>query len=188
MKNNVIHIFLDIDGVIATRKAFNKKWKDFSGFEVGVEDLSSLLEKNNTRFPPLSMDHWPFDTKCCTSIHRLQLKYRKLGYDVRYVISSSWRTGRTIEELDDLFILKGLILDSIVDKTGRSESRGQEINEWLEENDGLDTPFIVIDDECNYDIKQHIDDKHLIDTKFYSGFNIYKEKEAYKKINAQISK
>jgi len=187
MEDKVIHIFLDIDGVVATMKSFNQKWKEITGFDVDDDGFDRSKESNH-RFPPLSMNYWPFDSDCCSAIHELQLKYRRLGYDVRYVISSSWRTGRTIEEMDKLFILKGLVIDTMVGKTPRLDKRGQEINQWLKENDALNVPFIVIDDECDFDIKQYIDEKHLINTKGYYGFDKLKQKEAYDKIDSQINK
>jgi len=179
-----IYVFLDIDGVVCTRKSLDDAWENYSG-ELPAEGFSENLKIKKLTFPGFSMDNWPFDPECIKNIYRYQRLFNKQGYNVKYVISSSWRTGRTVEELNDLFILKGLCLSTIIDKTANSKERirGNEINIWLKENNALDKPFIVIDDECS-DINDYIKKEHIINTTFDTGFDYSKYKEAvYKTLN-----
>lgn len=76
--------------------------------------------------------------------------------ECRIVVSSAWRVGRTTEELNKLFKENGVGLE-VIGKT-RSDSfssnRGEEILDWIEENN-YNGPYIVIDDEI-FDIAPFI--------------------------------
>ena len=183
-----IYVFLDVDGVIATQRSLDLKWRDYLGADPHDTDFSEVLEEKNLDFPALSMDDWPFDQECISNFHYYQRIFRQKGHNIKYVISSSWRTGRTVEELEDLFRLKGLVLCQIVDKTGRDKQRkrGREILSLLKDNNVENEPFIVIDDECN-DIKEFIDEKYIIDTTFNTGFDYSKMRRCIYKTNEQLS-
>lgn len=181
-----IYVFLDIDGVVATERALDKKWFDYAA-DMPMTGFGDDLKSKKLAHPPVSMYDWPFDQECISNLHYYQRYYRTKGYNVNYVISSSWRMGRTIEELNKLFAKKGLILHEIVGKTKHGKTRGEEINEWLKDNNVESNPFIVIDDECDYDIVQHIDDKHLVKTIMYNGFDTLKLKNALYKTNDLLS-
>lgn len=177
-------IFLDIDGVIATMAALDKVWKSYTGKSWDeVENMKEYLESLNLSWPHVSCDDWPFDEM---AIHRLQLFQRDFPASVEYVIPSSWRTGRTLEELDELFTLKGLRLNKIIGKTGRGNSRGEEILTWLKKNNEESTPYIVIDDECKYDIcnpekENQVDEQLCVQTPFKDGINEDKLVEMFQK-------
>lgn len=188
MDKKDIYIFLDVDGVIATQRSLDLKWRDYMGDDPHDQDFGEVLDQKNLNFPGISGDDWPFDQECISNFHYFQRSYRQMGHNVKYVISSTWRGGRTIEEIHDLFVMKGLILCEIVGKTGRDKGRkrGKEILTWLKDNDVEDNPYIVIDDECKFDINKHIDEKHIIDTTFNTGFDYSKMRRAIYKVNKQL--
>lgn len=182
-----VYAFLDIDGVVATGRAIDSKWEEFSGNPPFNGDFNKELKDNNLTFPGLSMQYWPFDQEALKNIHFFQRYFAQRGHKIKWVISSSWRMGRDIEKLDKLFRLKGLVLSKIVDKTGmKPKDRGQQILKWIKDNKVEGKPFIVLDDECHYDIVQHIDEKHLVETPFSTGFNYAKMKEAINKVHKQL--
>ena len=180
MTKKNLTIFLDIDGVIATEYALDKAWQQYLG-----EKWYPEWHKKHTNLshPGLGMDDWPFDTSCTYNIHILQRSFKNTK--VVYVISSSWRTGRTIQELYDLFKLKGLNLNEIIGKTTSERmNRGQQILQYIKEH--KIGPFLVIDDEINFDIKQHIEDKFTINTSFKTGFDSHALNQAINKAEKQL--
>jgi hypothetical protein len=68
-------------------------------------------------------------------------------------ISSSWRIGRTIEDLQETLNVRN-VKCTVVGKTDRFGDRGEEILKWLKENPQY-TEYIIIDDEMS-DIEKHI--------------------------------
>lgn len=179
--NKEIIIFLDIDGVVATHNSLDDLWIEYMGQNPQDCKFSEVLKEKNLPFPHTSMFDWPFDRDCIFNIHKFQLTLHEQGYIVNYVICSSWRIGRTIEELQDLFILKGLHLTKIIGRTGNEETRGEEILAWRKEFKN-DSKFLIIDDEAYYDIIQHIDEKHIIEPKFQDGFTKELMEKAFEKI------
>ena len=164
-----IYIFFDVDGVVATQRSLDLKWKDYMG-EGPDKDFSKVLKEKNLDFPGLSFTDWPFDQECISNLHYYQRTFRERGYNVKYVITSSWRSG-DIDEIKDIFIMKGLILCRIVGETKRSGKRGIEILDWLKENGVEDEVYLVFDDECKYDIDDYIEEKHLVNSSFNTGFD-----------------
>lgn len=173
-------VFLDIDGVIATKKSLDRLWKEYMG-KAWSRKAQEDLDEFCLNWPHTSMYHWPFDRNSCKHIHEFQRSFK--GVRVEYVICSTWRYGRTLQEMDELFTQKGLLLNNIIGKTPTGMKRGEEINKWLEDNNEIQTPFLVFDDDCYYDIHPFIDEKHLIDTPFKDGFNKEKLAQAIEKAN-----
>lgn len=72
----------------------------------------------------------------------------------KIVVSSTWRLGRTVEELKELFAWMG-VKGEVIDKTGRNSSgiRGVEILEWMRERDDIHSwnfkNYIIIDDDSD---------------------------------------
>lgn len=81
------------------------------------------------------------DPNCVTIVKHFCDKY-----EAKIVISSAWRIGRTIEELDFLLFSYGLNKGSVIGKTGYDTTRGKEILNWIKENK-YEGKYIVIDDE-----------------------------------------
>lgn len=89
--------------------------------------------------------------------------------DFKIVISSTWRIGKTVEELKEILKKNGLNVSNIIDKTPQvhmSRYRGHEIGRWLEENDG-NYDIIILDDDK--DMGDYLD--KLIQTDHRIGFS-----------------
>jgi hypothetical protein len=181
-----IYAFLDIDGVVATQRAIDDRWEEYSGNPPFNGDWNKELKDNGVNFPGFSGKYWPFDQEAIKRIHFFQRYFAQRGHKIKWVISSSWRLGQSVKELNKLFRLKGLYLSKIVDKTGHKGKRGEQILKWMKDNKVKKQPFIVLDDECKHDIVQYIDEKHLIDTSFSTGFDYLKMKEAIHKVENQL--
>jgi len=81
--------------------------------------------------------------------------YNKLcdEFNLKSVISSTWRTNHSIYQLQNIFYQNGIEVD-IIDYTPiiSFDGRGSEIGEWLRANE-VDN-FIILDD-CTRDIERH---------------------------------
>ena len=75
-----------------------------------------------------------------------------IEFNLRVVISSTWRTNHSIYELQNIFIQNGIEVE-IYDYTPiiKFDGRGSEIEEWLRNNQ-VDN-FIILDD-CTLDIER----------------------------------
>lgn len=108
-------------------------------------DIDGVLVTAQCRELPRSMQQpWP---RC---VQRLNELLAATGASI--VVSSVWRIGRTVEELQELLSSWG-VQGAVIGKTGRSDDgeRGDEIKTWLA-GYILDHPtrpidFIVIDDD-----------------------------------------
>jgi 16S rRNA C1402 (ribose-2'-O) methylase RsmI len=74
--------------------------------------------------------------------------------DANIVVSSCWRIGRTVIELRDLFnewgVLPGRVLDKTPHDWQKSEIRGDEIQQWLNQREDIRgdvESFVIIDDD-----------------------------------------
>jgi hypothetical protein len=74
--------------------------------------------------------------------------------DARIVVSSTWRMGRTVEELKQLFYNYGLQSRFIIDKTPylSGQERGDEIGEWLQMTSHEIESYVIIDDDADMNI------------------------------------
>ena len=114
-------IFLDIDGVLRTEKS-DKEWS--------LKLKLPIPEKRYRNFSKKSVSNLNF----INSLVRCKI-----------VVTSNWRLHGTLEELKETFRKQGVLLE-VIDKTGISTSRGEEILEWLSINDGVEN-WVVIDDQ-----------------------------------------
>ena len=140
-------IFLDFDGVVETiywEKTEDGTWS-FNVHKSGRKEL------NNKQ-----------------AIGWLNELYRKVPYDI--VVSSTWRMGMTIDELQTLLVNSGFNPDIKVIGTTPilHRQRGQEIQAWLD-TVSFAGKFIIIDDD--------VDMCHLLPllvrTDCQLGFTIY---------------
>lgn len=88
--------------------------------------------------------------------------------DAKIVVSSTWRTGATLEELQRIFELynwdtRGTIID--MTPSYMNVRRGLEINSWLDSNSWSN--YVILDDGTGF-----LDEQlpHLIKTDMYEGF------------------
>lgn len=73
--------------------------------------------------------------------------------DLKIVVSSSWRLGRTVEELKNILAPAKLVSDAIIDVTpyfrwkgGDDVARGHEIKHWLDAHPEI-TDYVIVDDD-----------------------------------------
>lgn len=75
----------------------------------------------------------------------------------KIVVSSSWRLGRTIDELRELLYGHGITNESVIDSTqhpfelepGRWSRRGHEIARWVERCGVKVESFAIVDDDAD---------------------------------------
>lgn len=120
-------IFLDFDGVVETiywEKDKDGSWS-WNVHKFGREEL------NNKQ-----------------AIGWLNELYRKVPYDI--VVSSTWRIGMSVEELQTLITNSGFNKEiKVLDKTPiLYQQRGVEIQRWIDDND-FKGKFIIIDDDSD---------------------------------------
>ena len=120
-------IFLDFDGVIETiywEKNKDGVW-DFNVHKTGRREL------NNKQ-----------------AIGWLNELYKKVPYDV--VVSSTWRIGMSLDELQGLLIRSGFNREIKVIGTTPIlyQQRGLEIQEWIDTTE-FKGKFIIIDDDSD---------------------------------------
>lgn len=120
-------IFLDFDGVVETiywEKDVDGTWS-FNVHKVGREQL------NNKQ-----------------AIGWLNELYNKVPYDI--VVSSTWRIGMSVEDLQNLLLRSGFNPEiKVLDKTPvLYQQRGLEIQQWIDDNN-FKGKFIIIDDDSD---------------------------------------
>ena len=70
--NNIIYIFLDVDGVLNNQKYIEKCYE-------------------NNGHCAMHMNHVPFDPKCLNNLMKLVRFIEQKAYDVKIILSSTWR-------------------------------------------------------------------------------------------------
>lgn len=147
-------IFLDFDGVVETiywEQDENGVW-NFNIHKSGREQL------NNKQ-----------------AIGWLNELYSKVPYDI--VVSSSWRVGMTIEELQNLITNSGF--NPKIRVIGATpclyRQRGKEIQQWIDDNN-FTGKFIIIDDDSDMCHLLPL----LVRTDCQLGFTIYDYQKSLK--------
>lgn len=171
MKISKFTIFLDIDGVFSTEKSIEDLWASFVGNDNGKDNPMNFFSTlDGYPAPNTNMYHWPFDETAVYNYHRLQYHiFKEYGIIPETVLCSSWRHNYTsIEECVDSLSMKKLNIVKLVGFTGHASSRGQEIKNFIDANN-IDK-FLVIDDDCEYDIIPVINEENCITPKFATGF------------------
>ena len=136
-------IFLDIDGVLRTESS-DKQW--------------SLKLK----LPIPEKRYRNFSTKSVSNINFINSLVR-----CKIVVTSNWKLYYSLTELKEIFRKQGILLE-VIDRTGISTSRGEEILEWLSVNDGVKN-WVVIDDQVK-DLSL-IDDSRIVKCDYQIGFD-----------------
>ena len=96
-------------------------------------------------------DVWAMEPTCCAILASV---FDRLP-DLRVIISSSWRVGRTVKELRGIFQSNELDGSRIIARTGPEidtfrGGRGQEIGDWFAENGQPGDRVVIVDDECDH--------------------------------------
>lgn len=154
MRNRRPIIFLDFDGVVETiywGQDSNGVWS-FNVHKTGREEL------NNKQ-----------------AIGWLNELYSKVPYDI--VVSSTWRIGMSLEELQKLITSSGFNPEiKVIGATPRlCQQRGIEIQQWIDDNN-YTGKFIIIDDDSDM---CHLLPA-LVRTDCQLGFTIYDYQKALK--------
>jgi hypothetical protein len=145
-------IFLDFDGVLNSTVSF----------------ITHKKAREAGKIHPYANP----DASCVTLVNRLILA----DPSIRVVLSTSWRSLGTIEELRSIlqydFGLSDDAVGMVIDKTPLpklgSRLRGYEIKEWLEENiDKYITHYVILDDNSDMLPSQL---ENFIKTSFDDGF------------------
>lgn len=147
---NSFIIFLDIDGVLNCELFYESRIKD--------PTQDSSYHKNN-----ICKDRILLLNDLCNDIN------------AKIVISSTWRKGRSVEELQKIMNDCGGTFE-IIDKTDNLNTvRGVEIQKWLKDNISVEThgchysdfnKYAIIDDDSDMLLEQS---QHYFQTDFYSG-------------------
>lgn len=147
-------IFLDIDGVLNSRKHFT-----FRCSPEGQQRRDALLAQHRS---PYTMELIMLDWEAVGLLQKFAIETQ-----CKFVICSSWRERSTPEHFEKLFLLCGypfpkgcvigctVVLDQIP-----FQKRGHEIDDWLTANRYKGIYFILDDD----DKSQFLPDQPLIQT------------------------
>ena len=153
----ICYIFLDIDGVL--------------------NDEIYIMECYKKHNKPMHMNHVPFNPKSLNVLMELCQRIEKHEYEVRIILSSTWR----LHEIDTE-IVKARIAEyglRIYDKTPYiSGDRGKEIQEYLKDKENY--KFIILDDD-KFDIES-IYPNNLIYINRQYGLSITDKNKALKVI------
>lgn len=149
-------IFLDFDGVLNSLQSFQfwESKREQGDWEKGLQaHQGSLKEYMAMEFCPIC-------------VHNVQkLVQRTPG--VKIVISSSWRVGETVESLKKILSMSKPISDAVIDVTESfSNTRGDEIQKWLDEHPEV-TEYVILDDDPDMLDSQK---DHFVKTAFMHGF------------------
>ena len=153
--NKICYIFLDIDGVL--------------------NDINYIMKCYERHNKPMHMNHVPFNPKSLNVLMELCQSIEKNGYEVRIILSSTWR----LHEIDTE-IVKARIAEyglSLYGKTSYiSGDRGKEIQDYLKDKENY--KFIILDDD-KFDI-ENIYPNNLIYVKRQYGLSISDKNKALK--------
>lgn len=143
-------IFLDIDGVL---------------------NHQPLKDLPRAEGQPLG---W-YSPKCVANLNKLTDET-----NAKIVVSSTWRLGKSVEELQAILASMG-VTGEVIDKTptglGKGSLRGNEIRVWLNDNQDI-LGYVIFDDDSDMLLWQK---DHFIQTNPYTGLtraDVYKAKRS----------
>lgn len=167
-------LFLDFDGVLNSQRSFFQafcnhfaigweaddfsieKWYGKGHMENMNPDLWKQIEYarenlvDEMGYPDIGMYNWPPEKP---AIENLNIIVKENDADV--VVCSSWRTGKSPEELQEILDGWGF-KGKVIDKTGHVHrdfnTRGLEILTWIMDHHTEIKGICILDDEAEYDI------------------------------------
>lgn len=158
-------IFLDIDGVLNCELHYkSSQFKDY-------KEAKKSLRKSVKAEKISRLDF--YKSKICLERVKL-LSGLCENTDTAVVISSTWRMGKTIDELQEILNYCGATFKVIGKTDYLGYERGIEISKWLKDNcqNYFDTPYYdfyryaIIDDDSDMLLNQQY---HFFQTDGYSG-------------------
>ena len=118
---------------------------------------------------------FPHYKKCWSATAITWLNKLCQEYDLKIVITSTWRTKHTLIELKAILAEQG-VEGEVVGVTSIGDSRGEEIKEWLEEYECED--YIVIDDVV-WNIEPHVENVFKCQSHIGLNEEVYNEIKKY---------
>lgn len=159
-------IFLDIDGVLNCQLFYHSK--QFTDYKEAKKKLkkdvkSRQIERLDFYASQICRDRIGWLNELCLNINAV------------VVISSTWRMGKSVEELQEIFKYCGatFLIIGKTDHTGYE--RGTEISKWLKDNIKPESHgchyydfknYVIIDDDSDMLLNQS---SHFFQTDNYSG-------------------
>ena len=159
-------IFLDIDGVFNCQLFYSSnQFKDY-------KEAKKQLRKDVKAERIERLDYYA--SQICKQ--RLQW-FNKLCEDIsaEVIVSSTWRSGKTIEELQEIFNYCGGTFKVISKTPHTGYERGTEISKWIQDNINLEVhgcnyydfhKYAIIDDDSDMLLNQRF---NFFQTDNYSG-------------------
>lgn len=148
-------IFLDFDGVLNSTQS------------------AIYHVRKNTQYDTLFFGDW-----CPISFSNF-IRILDAMPDVKIVISSSWRCGRTLDELKDILQGQGVKPSFVIDTTkahsDRGTERGWEIQDWLDAHPEV-TKYVILDDTADMLESQK---ENFVNTDGHLGLTIHDACQAY---------
>lgn len=165
-------IILDIDGVLNSCQS-NYWYRKMLGHsednwvEYRASEVKTTYNSYEQQLCPLA---------CGNLRHILEIHE-----DVRIVISSTWRNGRSVEWFNKYFkSFKIFTEDKVIGKTpSLNKQRGYEIEDWLSKCDLPIENFVILDDDS--DMGPYLDTEHFIEIDGKVGFD-YRQFEKVDKL------
>jgi hypothetical protein len=155
-------IFLDIDGVLNN--------------EIGM--LNKTPEQYHKEQDEIGYPLCMVDPRCISLLNDLIEETES-----KIVMSSTWRKGKSIKEIQelcDLWGIKGEVVGKTPSLLKYGTVRGNEINSWIEDNEKRVTNYIILDDDSDMLLCQR---NHFFHCDGFSGLTpniIYKAKRFLK--------
>lgn len=150
-------IFLDIDGVL--------------------NDEEYIIKCYERHHKPMHMDFVPFNPRSLNNLRRIYDSILENNNEPLIVLSSSWRLNEEAHYIVNARLAEyGMYVKETTPYI--NQKRGEEIIDWLEKHNHLDSPFIILDDDT-FDILCFDELKpHMINTKFMKGLVGWKTQQA----------
>lgn len=159
----LFYIFLDIDGVLNNMDYWNE-----------------CFERHHVK-GIMSMNCFPFDPKCLNNLMKLNQELREKNFNVKIVLSSTWRLNQTDVEIVNTRLAEYGMRIFAKTISLNNGNRGLEIKNFLKnEKYGKADNFLILDDEIR-DIAEQFEERHIINTNFNTGFDDEKLEEAINK-------
>ncbi len=142
-------------------------------------DLDGVL--NSEQYVHKVGDAWNGDQIDPDAVERLNKITEATGASI--VVSSSWRIGTTLEEMQKLLISHGVKANVIGMTKVLYDDRSIEIWDWLVENKSIVDNYVILDDdrlEAKRDSSDPILDQHFVRTSWLDGLNDRQVEKAIK--------
>lgn len=159
-------IFLDIDGVFNCQIFYtSKQFQDYKETkkDVGKNAKTERIERLEFYASQICKERLHWFNELCKEVNAV------------VVISSTWRMGKSIEELQEIFSYCGGTFRIISKTPHTGYERGTEISKWLEDNIKPETHgchyfdfyrYVIIDDDSDMLLNQRF---NFFQTDNYSG-------------------